>query len=262
MSEPENRSLVSATAVTVEGDVYLEDLTAAGGRLNFRSATLGPVLAADARIDNPAGETLMLSQATVRGSLNLVDGFISAGTLELNLTRVEGRLLLRDGTFTSPQPGGGRPAIEAISASAAGGIDLGWREATPARRFHQRDHNLPRRRPGDLAGALSHQRADLRPVRASAGIGASSGLGPGSPPGLARPAGEFRLRYLRAGGPGVPAARLRHRGRADPHRPATACPRGEPVRRGLAARGPDPRCTHSSGTASGRSGSCGCWRCC
>jgi hypothetical protein len=74
----------------------------------------------------------MLSQATVRGSLNLVDGFTSAGTVALNLTRVEGRLLLRDGTFTSPQPDGGRPAIEAISASAAGGMDLGWREATPS----------------------------------------------------------------------------------------------------------------------------------
>ncbi len=131
MRAPENRSLVSATAVTVDGDVYLEDLTAAGGRLNFRSATLGPVLAANARIDNPAAETLMLSQAKVRGSLNLVDGFSSAGTVEVNLTRVEGRLLLRDGTFTSPQPGG-RPAIEAISASAAGGMDLGWREAAPA----------------------------------------------------------------------------------------------------------------------------------
>ena len=132
ISEPENRSLVSATAVTVRGDVYLEDMTAVGGRLNFRSATLGPVLAAGARLDNPAGETLMLSQATVRGSLNLVDGFISAGTVALNLTRVEGRLLLRDGTFTSPQPGGSRPAIEAISASAAGGMDLGWHEAAPS----------------------------------------------------------------------------------------------------------------------------------
>ena len=129
---PENRSLVKATAVTVRGDVHLEDMTAVGGRISFRSATLGPVLAANARIDNPAGESLMLSQATVRGSLNLVDGFTSAGTVALNLTRVEGRLLLRDGTFTSPQPDGGRPAIEAISASAAGGMDLGWREATPS----------------------------------------------------------------------------------------------------------------------------------
>jgi hypothetical protein len=52
---PENRSLVKATAVTVRGDVHLEDMNASGGRISFRSATLGPVLAANARIDNTPG---------------------------------------------------------------------------------------------------------------------------------------------------------------------------------------------------------------
>jgi hypothetical protein len=133
LRDPENRSLVGATGVTVDGDLYLEDLDAEGGRLNFRGASLGMVTAAGAKLSNPAGDTINLHHASIGGPVRLVDEFSSEGELVLSRCRVEGRLLLSGGSFTCPDQHGPEPrsAIDATSAVVSGGLDLGWAAVSP-----------------------------------------------------------------------------------------------------------------------------------
>ena len=50
LSQPERRSLVGATALTVDGDVSMEGLRTDGGRVNFRGATLGSLAADGAKL--------------------------------------------------------------------------------------------------------------------------------------------------------------------------------------------------------------------
>lgn len=121
--------------MTVTGDVYLEGLRTDGGRVNFRGATLGSLHAEKAQLHNPAGYTLSLNQATVNGSVRLVDGFSSTGLVMLNRSSIAGRLQLTVGSFTCPAPAPDNPhghAIQAISATIRGGIDLGWALAAPS----------------------------------------------------------------------------------------------------------------------------------
>jgi hypothetical protein len=135
LSEPENKSLISGTGVTVDGDVYLDDLRATGGRLNFRSASFGNFTGTGARLDNPAGLSLSLNQAAVAGSVVLTGGFVSIGTVVLTRCRVAGRLRLSGGSFTGPaqaDPADSGTAIEAISAVVSGGMDLGWQTVSPS----------------------------------------------------------------------------------------------------------------------------------
>jgi hypothetical protein len=132
---PERRSAVGATALVVDGDVDLAGLRTAGGRVNFRGATLGSVAADGAQLDNPGGYTLSLNQATVKGSVRLANGFDSAGLLVLNRATIEGRLQCTGGSFRCPEPtalNGHGHAIEAISATVRGGIDLGWTAVWPS----------------------------------------------------------------------------------------------------------------------------------
>jgi hypothetical protein len=132
---PERRSLVSGTGVTVDGDVYLDDLRATGGRLNFRAATLGNLSATGACLDNPAGHSLNLNEAAVAGSVVLTGGFVSVGTLVLTRCRIAGRLRLSGASFTCPppaDPADSGTAIEAISAVVSGGMDLGWKTVSPS----------------------------------------------------------------------------------------------------------------------------------
>jgi uncharacterized protein YjbI with pentapeptide repeats len=135
LSHPEHKSLVAGNGVTVERSVVLEDLVASGGRINFTGATLGSLTAEQAKLCNPDGESLSLGGANVRGSVRLVSGFISAGTVILNRARIGGRLLLSGGSFVCRGPGSGQYpgcAIESISATIDGGIDLGWSEISEA----------------------------------------------------------------------------------------------------------------------------------
>jgi hypothetical protein len=136
LSAPERNSLVAAQGLRVDGDVELQNLTATGGQLTFRSATLGSVVdAAGAQLDNPGGYTLSLSQAIVRGSVRLVDGFDSAGLVVLRRAAVEGRLQCTGGSFACPAPTRRNPqghAIEAILATIRGGMDLGWTKVAPS----------------------------------------------------------------------------------------------------------------------------------
>jgi hypothetical protein len=135
ISAPERRSAVGATALVVDGDVDLTGLHTTGGRVNFRSATLGSLAADGALLDNPDGYSISLNQAVVKGSVRLVDGFSSIGLVVLNRATIEGRLQCTGGSFSCPAPGYRNArghAIEAISANVRGGIDLGWSTVTPS----------------------------------------------------------------------------------------------------------------------------------
>jgi hypothetical protein len=169
ISEPERLSAVGCTAVTVNGAAYLDDLRIEGGRVNFTGATLGSLTAENAVLGNPGGESLCLSGATVGGSVRLVHGFRSTGTVVLTRARISGRLLLSGGSFTCPGAGGSHLpgcAIEAISASVEGGIDLGWAEISPAVDFTDASTSFladdPRRWPPRyLVSGLSYTRFEL-----------------------------------------------------------------------------------------------------
>ncbi|HEV2253195.1 MAG TPA: hypothetical protein VGS06_08380 [Streptosporangiaceae bacterium] len=135
LSQPERRSLVGATALTVDGDVSMEGLRTEGGRVNFRGATLGSLAADGAQLHNPGGYSVSLNQARVKGSVRLTDGFTSTGLVVLNRSVIEGRLQFYRGSFTCPCPGHHNVnghAIEAISATVRGGMDLGWKTVSPS----------------------------------------------------------------------------------------------------------------------------------
>ena len=135
VSQPEHGSLVGASAMQVDGDIYLDGLRTTGGRVNFRGATLGSLTASGARLDNPGGYALRLSQTVIKGSVLLVDGFTSTGLVALNRSTIDGRLQFTGGSFTCPAAGPGNEhghAIEAISTTARGGIDLGWKKVSPS----------------------------------------------------------------------------------------------------------------------------------
>jgi len=169
ISAPKHLTVAGGGAMTVDGSVFLEDLRAEGGRVNFTGATLGSLTAEKAVLQNPDGETLCLSGATVRGSVRLVHGFTSAGTTVLTRARIGGRLLLSGGSFTCPGTGAAhqpRCALEAISATVAGGIDLGWAEVSPAVDFTDASTSFladdPRRWPPQyLVSGLSYTRFEL-----------------------------------------------------------------------------------------------------
>ncbi len=135
LSAPERSSLVSAHTATIDGYVELRDLHASGGRLRFGSGTFGNVVAVRAQLDNPGGFTLDLHQATVRGSVVLGDGFRSAGLVSLSRSTISGRLEFDGGSYSCPEPferNLGGHAIEAISATIRGGIELGRASISPS----------------------------------------------------------------------------------------------------------------------------------
>jgi hypothetical protein len=135
LSHPGPRALVGGSAMTVDGDVYLDGLRADGGLVNFRGATLGSLTADGAQLHNPGGYSLRLSQALIKGSVLLVNGFTSTGLIALNRSTIEGRLQLTGGSFTCPAAGPDNEhghAIEAISTTVRGGMDLGWKTVSPS----------------------------------------------------------------------------------------------------------------------------------
>ena len=135
MSHPEHLSLVGGGAMTVDGDVYLDNLRTNGGLVTFRSARLGGLSAARAQLFNPGGYSIRLSQAVVKGPVGLIDGFSSTGLVALNRTTIDGRLQFTGGSFACPAPSSSNQhghAIEAISATVHGSIDLGWKTVSPS----------------------------------------------------------------------------------------------------------------------------------
>lgn len=135
MSDPEHRSLVGGSGMTVDGDVFLDGLRTSGGMVNFRNARLGSLSAKGAQLHNPGGYSIRLSQADIKGSVLLVDGFTSTGLTAVNRSTIEGRLQLTGGSFTcaTPVPDNEQGhAIEMISAIVRGGMDLGWAKVAPS----------------------------------------------------------------------------------------------------------------------------------
>jgi hypothetical protein len=135
LRSPERRSVVGGTAMTVDGEVNLDGLRTSGGGVNFRGARLGSLRADRAQLRNPGGYALRLSQAAVNGPVRLSDGFASTGLVALNRATIEGRLHFTGGSFTCPAPAPGNEhghAIEAISATVHGSIDLGWNTVSPS----------------------------------------------------------------------------------------------------------------------------------
>jgi len=148
LSYPEHKSLVAGNGLIVDGSVYLEGLVCYGGRVNFTGATLGSLTAEKAELRNPDGNSLNIAGATVGGSVRLVRGFISAGTVVLNRARIGGRLLLSGGSFSCPGTGSGPGpghAIEALSATVDGGIDLRLEQDLPGGGPHRHEDHLPGR---------------------------------------------------------------------------------------------------------------------
>jgi hypothetical protein len=136
LSAPEGRFLIAAEGARIDGEVELLDLEADGGALSFRATEIGSsVNASGARLRNPRGHTLSLVQANVKGSVRLTRGFESSGKVTLNRSVVGGRLLCTKGMFHCPAPtefNSQGHAIEAISATINGGMDLGWELVAPS----------------------------------------------------------------------------------------------------------------------------------
>lgn len=139
LSSPEGEHLVAAMGARIDGDVELQKIEAKGGELAFRTAVVASAVdASGARLSHPAGYTLSLAQANVNGSIRLVHGFASCGKVVLNRATVGGRLLCTNGTFDCPAPtvrNRRGQAIEVISASINGGMDLGWESVSPSADF-------------------------------------------------------------------------------------------------------------------------------
>jgi hypothetical protein len=139
LSAPADDTLIAAQGTRIDGEVELTELAADGGELSFRAAAIGSAVeASGARLRNPGGYTLSLVQANVKGSVRLTYDFESTGKVVLNRAVIDGRLLCSRGSFTCPGPSEHNRqghAIEAISASINGGMDLGWRSAVPSADF-------------------------------------------------------------------------------------------------------------------------------
>jgi hypothetical protein len=138
IEKPEHGTLIGGSAMTVEGDVYLDDLRAEGGVVAFTSAKLGSLSARRTQLLNADGYSLRLSQALVKGPVRLIDGFTSTGLVALNRTIIEGRLHFTGGSFDCLHPSPANEdghAIEAISATVHGSVDLGWKTVSPSVNF-------------------------------------------------------------------------------------------------------------------------------
>ncbi|GII57588.1 oxidoreductase [Planotetraspora thailandica] len=123
-SDPEGGSLIAAEGVVVDNVVNLRRLEANGGRLRFRSATVGGIVDAHgARLHNPGGEALSLQRAVVRGSVSLSGGFAAEGRVLLSRCTVEGSLDCEGGTFAE--------GLWAVAAIARGGMRLRWAQVPP-----------------------------------------------------------------------------------------------------------------------------------
>ena len=111
LSDPDGRYCLAAQSTTIDGDVELRGLSAAGGKVNFRAATIGGTFdARDATLHHPDAFTLSLHQAHVRGSVRLVGEFRSTGAVNLNRVTIDGRLDCTGATLVCEAPHPGEPA--------------------------------------------------------------------------------------------------------------------------------------------------------
>jgi hypothetical protein len=127
------RVLLSGDGLEVARDLDLRRLVARGGELRFYAARLGAAVdLAEARLLYGDGYAVTFHQATIRGSVYLLDGFRARGLVAFNRATIEGRLVVDDATFLCPR--GRRPrfnrhgaAFWAVGTTVRGGLVLGWR---------------------------------------------------------------------------------------------------------------------------------------
>jgi hypothetical protein len=126
---------VAAQRVSVDGDVSFQDASVAGGPVEFRGAVVGGFMSASgASLDNPAGYTLSLHHAAIRGSV-ILTGMRSVGQLVLNRAVIDGRLDCTGAVLTCPGATAYNEAghaLRAIAATIRGGMDLGWASVSPS----------------------------------------------------------------------------------------------------------------------------------
>ncbi|MEU4238569.1 hypothetical protein [Actinoplanes sp. NPDC026619] len=180
LAAPPERRCLTVVNARVAGDVRLRGLTALGGSLNFRGASIGGVFSAeDAFISNPGDKTIGLHMAHVAGTVRLCGRFRSVGVVVLNRMVVDGRLRADGATLAwRPAPAPLHPpgetnargcALEAISAEIRGGIGLGWQilegtvdlTGTTAPFLADRPEDWPA---GSYIGGLAYER--FEPVEA------------------------------------------------------------------------------------------------
>ena len=193
LSQPEHESLVGGSAMTVDGDVYLDGLRTDGGAVNFRGATLGSLSAAERAA---AQSRRLLAQPQPGHGQG-----IGPADRRLHLDRA-GRA--EPGHHRGPAAAspaarsaarGHRPATSTGTRSrrypppSAAASTWAGTTVSPSVDFTDVTTTFAGRRPGDLAGALRHRGADLRAVRAARrapGPGGSGTRPPGAPGCAAR----------------------------------------------------------------------------
>ena len=164
LSQPEQLSLVDGSAMTVDGDVYLDGLRA---DRRHGSTSAAPRSAASGRAGRAAGQPGRVLDPPQPGrGQGARSGWPTAsprpGWSRLNRTTIEGRLQFTGGSFSCPAPTPRNEhghAIEAMSATVRGGIDLGWQAVIAERGLHRRDHDVPGRRPERPGPSASRSRA-------------------------------------------------------------------------------------------------------
>ena len=105
LSDPSGRSCLAAQSTTIDGDVELNGLSATGGMVNFRAATIGGTLdRRDATLHHPDASTLSLNQAHVGGNVRLVERVPVHRSRILNRAMIDGRLDCAGATLVCEQP--------------------------------------------------------------------------------------------------------------------------------------------------------------
>ncbi|HWS37513.1 MAG TPA: hypothetical protein VN408_32880 [Actinoplanes sp.] len=137
LTKPRRDRCVSAVNLTVTGDAQLRGLSAVGGSLTFRGASIAGVFdAQDAYVSNPGGPTVSLHMAQVTGNVRLCGRFQSIGRVVLTRAVIGGRLRADGATLTwKGDPGARTNAIDVNSAVIRGGVNLGWQVTAGAVNF-------------------------------------------------------------------------------------------------------------------------------
>ncbi|MFD0523682.1 translocation/assembly module TamB domain-containing protein [Paractinoplanes durhamensis] len=136
LTKPALRRCLAVVNARVAGDVRLRRVTALGGSLNFRGATItGVVDATDGFVHNPGDKTIGLNMANIAGNVRFCGRFRSVGVVVLNRAVIGGRFRADGATLAWRAVAGLEPpgeanvrscAFEAISAEIRGGFSLGW----------------------------------------------------------------------------------------------------------------------------------------
>lgn len=123
------REVVCGTGLNVMGDVELADMTASGGAIAIRVATIrGNVDGSGAKLSNRGADALVLDNTIVDGDVRLADGFEADGTVSLVGLTTHGILNLTGATITNASS---EPALVAVNARSDGGMFLRWSRVEP-----------------------------------------------------------------------------------------------------------------------------------